>query len=78
MTSLSQYFTSGKMVGITLHADSFKKMFWGYWSWGGREGKLKLGVGLEWRKGGGGRGAVQGSTTQVSLFSLAKLSLPSN
>ena len=39
---------------------------------GGREGKLKLGVGLEW----GGRGAAQGSTTRVSLFSLAKLSLP--
>ena len=43
---------------------------------GGREGKLKLGVGLE--LGGGGRGAAQGSTTWVSLFSLAKLSLPSN
>ena len=76
MTTLSQYFTNGKMVGITLHADSFKKMFWGSWSWGGREGKLKLTVGLE--LGGGGRGATQGSTTRVSLFSLAKLSLPSN
>ena len=43
---------------------------------GGREGKLKLTVGLE--LGGGGRGATQGSTTRVSLFSLAKLSLPSN
>ena len=65
MTTLSQYFTSGKMVGITLHADSFKKMFWGYWSWGGREGKLKLGVGLEW---GGGAGELHKEAPHESLF----------
>lgn len=43
----------------------------------GRErGEAEIGSGTRVR--GEGRGAAQGSTTRVSLFSLAKLSLPSN
>lgn len=67
MTTLSQYFTNGKMVGITLHADSFKKMFWGSWSWGGREGE-EAEIGSGTRVGGEGAGELHKEAPHESLF----------